>query len=73
MTVIDAIEMKTTPMEVPKKLSPAMIQAPKIEDEEPEPEKPMSMVGLRGGVDGGDICCGLCAEEGKKAGRPMLM
>lgn len=35
MTVIDTIEMENSPMEVPKKLSPAMIRAPKFEDEEP--------------------------------------
>ncbi|KAJ9154928.1 hypothetical protein NKR23_g2194 [Pleurostoma richardsiae] len=55
--------MSAEDMKMPQEPASALTPQPHIADEQPHAEQPMTM-SLRGGdddVDGGDICCGLCA------------
>ncbi|KAH7143899.1 hypothetical protein EDB81DRAFT_510608 [Dactylonectria macrodidyma] len=56
----------STPMQMPRQPAPVANPARKLSTTQPRAFEPMTMetqptVGLRGGKDGGAICCGICA------------
>ncbi|KAJ4264938.1 hypothetical protein ACHAPJ_002162 [Fusarium lateritium] len=53
------------PMQMPREPAPAAFPAERTSTEQPRPIQPMTMeqpeMNMRGGKDGGAICCGICA------------